>query len=275
MSDLGAADLEAEARRLVEELGRPKRRVRPRLARMLNEAEDLEVATAHGGIMAWRLGSGPATLMVHGWEDDNALWSPLIDLCAEMMRGSVAFDLPGHGWSPAEECSIQAAGAAVLAVAEALGPIDSVVAHSFGCPSTIWAMANGLKVQRAVMIASPVPRTETRSQARDMTRWEQAQLHEGVDPEVIARARVIMAERPPMRSNDPDFDIEAVLPTLTAKALILHSMDDEQCPVANSQRMAELWPGSELVLLDGLGHRLVAQEPDVVARVFEFVDAMD
>jgi pimeloyl-ACP methyl ester carboxylesterase len=274
MSDLDAADLEAEAQRLVDELGRPKRRVRPRLARLLNEAEDLEVATAHGGIMAWRLGTGRATLMVHGWEDDNALWSPLIDLNAEMMRGSVAFDLPGHGWSPAEECSIQAAGAAVLAVAEAFGPIDSVVAHSFGCPSTIWAMANGLQVERAVMIASPVPRTETRSQARDMTRWEQAQLHEGVDPEVIARARVLMAERPMMRSSDRDFDIEAVLPTLTAKALILHSMDDEQCPVANSQRMAELWPGSELVLLDGLGHRLIAQEPDVVARVFEFVDAM-
>jgi pimeloyl-ACP methyl ester carboxylesterase len=83
-----------------------------------------------------------------------------------------------------------------------------------------------------------------------------------------------MTERPMMRSNDPGFDIEAVLPSLTAKALILDSMDDEQCPVANSQRMAELWPGSELVLLDNLGHRLIAQDPDVVARVFEFVDAM-
>jgi pimeloyl-ACP methyl ester carboxylesterase len=204
MSDLDAADLEAEAQRLVDELGRPKRRVRPRLARLLNEAEDQEVSTPHGGIMAWRLGTGRATLMVHGWEDDNALWSPLIDLNAEMMRGSVAFDLPGHGWSPAEECSIQAAGAAVLAVAEAFGPIDSVVAHSFGCPSTIWAMANGLNVERAVMIASPVPRTETRSQARDMTRWEQAQLHEGVAPEVIARARELMAERPMVRSSDRD-----------------------------------------------------------------------
>src|SRR5665213_2926669 len=99
MSDLSAADLDAEARRLIESLGKPKRRVRPRLARMLNEAEDREVATPTGAVMAWRLGAGPATLMVHGWEDDNALWSPLIDTCAEMLRASVAFDLPGHGWS--------------------------------------------------------------------------------------------------------------------------------------------------------------------------------
>ena len=274
MSDLSAADIEVEAKRLIESLGKPKRRVRPRLARKLHEAEDQEVDIGQGAVMAWRLGAGPATLMVHGWEDDNALWSPLIDVCSDMLRASVAFDLPGHGWSSAEESSVEAAGKAVLAVAEAFGPIDSVVAHSFGCPSTIWALSHGLNVPRAVMIASPVPRTETRSHARDMGRWEQAQLHEGEEPEVIARALAMIAERPPMRSNDSGFDIEGVLPTLTTQALIIHSMDDEQCPVANSQRMAELWPGSELMLLDGLGHRLIAQEPDVVTRIFEFVDGM-
>jgi pimeloyl-ACP methyl ester carboxylesterase len=274
MSDLSADDLEVEARRLVEGLGKPKRRVRPRLARMLREAEDREVETGQGAVMAWRLGVGPATLMVHGWEDDNALWSPLIDRCAEMMRAAVAFDLPGHGWSPAEDCSVQAAGKAVLAVAEAFGPIDSIVAHSFGCPSTIWALNHGLKVPRVVLIASPVPRTETPSRARDMTRWEQAQLHDGEDPAVIARALAIIAERPQARSNDRDLDVEAVLPTMTAEALVIHSMDDEQCPVANSQAMAELWPAAELVLLDDLGHRMVAQDEAVVTRVFDFVEGI-
>jgi len=84
------------------------------------------------------------------------------------------------------------------------------------------------------------------------------------------RAAAILAERPPR--NDRDYDVEAVLPTLKAKALIIHSMDDESCPVGNSQRMAELWPGSELMLLDGLGHRLIAQDDDVVARITEFVE---
>src|SRR5580704_7203115 len=107
MSDLSAADIEVEAKRLVESLGKPKRRVRPRLARKLHEAEDQEVDIGAGAVMAWRLGAGPATLMVHGWEDDNALWSPLIDVCSDMLRASVAFDLPGHGWSPAEECSME------------------------------------------------------------------------------------------------------------------------------------------------------------------------
>jgi pimeloyl-ACP methyl ester carboxylesterase len=270
MSDLGAEDLGAEAQRLVESMGRPVRRVRPRLARGLREGEDLEVATPAGGVMAWRIGQGPATLMVHGWEDDNALWSPLIDACTENLRACVAFDLPGHGWSPAETCSIQDAGAAVLAVAEAFGPIDSVVGHSFGCPSAIWALAHGLDVPRTVMIASPVPRSEKRG-AWGIDDWRAHQIERGESPAVVERAMAILAERPPR--NDRDYDVEAVLPTLTGtRALIVHSMDDEACPFANSQRMAELWPGSELMALDGLGHRLVAQDDDVVARITEFVE---
>src|SRR5580693_8330094 len=100
-------DIDAEARRLVETMRRPVRRARPRLARKLFDAEDLEVPAPGGLVMAWRLGAGPASLMVHGWEDDNALWSPLIDACAEIGRAAVAFDLPGHGYSPAEDCNVQ------------------------------------------------------------------------------------------------------------------------------------------------------------------------
>ena len=66
-----------------QEASKPKRRVRPRLARRLADAQDMEVDTPNGPVMAWRLGDGPATLLVHGWEADNALWSPMIDACAE------------------------------------------------------------------------------------------------------------------------------------------------------------------------------------------------
>ena len=53
---------------------------------------------------------------------------------------------------------------------------------------------------------------------------------------------------------------------------MIHSMDDEACPVSSSQALASLWPGAELVLVDGLGHRLVAQDDAVLARALEFVE---
>jgi pimeloyl-ACP methyl ester carboxylesterase len=266
--DAQDADLDAQALELLEEAKRPVRRARPRLARKLYDAEDMEVATPNGPVQAWRLGVGPASLLVHGWEDDNALWSPLIDACAAIGRAIVVFDLPGHGYSPAEECTVEAAALAAVAVAEALGPIDSVVAHSFGCPTSIQALANGLNVDRAVLIASPVPRT---GGDRTPEHWIRRQVERGADPKVAQRASELMVDRMSL-SPSSSFGNEADIPNMTAKALIIHAMDDDQCPVGNSQKMADLWPGAELVLVDDLGHRLIAQDDVVMQRIIGFVD---
>jgi pimeloyl-ACP methyl ester carboxylesterase len=269
MSDLQNDDLEAEAQRLAEDARKPQRRVRPRLARALARGEDVEVETPHGPVMAWRLGAGPATLLVHGWNDDNALWSPLIDACEQLGRAVIAFDLPGHGWSPSEAFSLEAAGEAAVAVARALGPVDSVVAHSFGCPTSLYALGHGLDVPRAVMIGSPVPRT--REFDRFNGEWEQEMIQDGLDPEVVARAAEILRER--LANPEAAFmNIDQAIAGMTAKALILHSFDDDACPVANAQAMADLWPGAELFLADELGHRLIAQDHAIVQRIVDFVE---
>jgi pimeloyl-ACP methyl ester carboxylesterase len=268
MTDLTSDDLDAQALALLEESARPKRRVRPRLARKLADAQDLQVDTPNGPVMAWRLGAGPASLLIHGWEDDNALWSPLIDVCAAIGRAVVVFDLPGHGYSPSEAFSVEAAGLAAAAVAQALGPIDSVVGHSFGCQASLYALAHGLDVPKAVLIASPVPRTKG---DRSLDAWVNRLVSRGADPAVATRAAELMVARAET-TPDPRLALESEIPGLTAQALILHSMDDEQCPVANSQKMHDLWPGSDLVLVDDLGHRLIAQDDVVLERIIAFVD---
>jgi pimeloyl-ACP methyl ester carboxylesterase len=271
MSDLHDDDLETEALRLADEARKPIRRVRPRLARALTRGEDVEVQTPHGPVMAWRLGVGPATLMVHGWNDDNALWGPLIDACEHLGRAVVAFDLPGHGWSPSEASSLEAAGEAAVAVAQALGPVDSVVAHSFGCPTTIYALGHGLDVPRAVLIGSPVPRTKPID--RFNGEWEQEMIDQGEDPEVVARAVQILRER----MADPEsafMNVDSAITGMTAKALVIHAYDDDACPVSNAEALADLWPGADLFLADDLGHRLIAQDRAIVERVIDFVEGL-
>jgi pimeloyl-ACP methyl ester carboxylesterase len=270
MSDIHDDDLETQALRLAETARRPARRVRPRLARALARAEDLEVETPHGPVMAWRLGAGPASLLVHGWNDDNSLWSPLIDACEELGRAVVALDLPGHGWSPSEAFSLEAAGEAVSTVARAQGPIDSIIAHSFGCTATIHALSHGLEVSRVVLIGSPVPRTKPFD--RFNHGWEAEMIDSGEDPAVVARAGAILREQ----LADPEAvfgDLNAAIAGMTAKALIIHSLDDDAAPYRNAQALADLWPGAQLFLTDELGHRLVAQDRATVQRVVDFVEA--
>ena len=44
------------------------------------------------------------------------------------------------------------------------------------------------------------------------------------------------------------------LPGLAAPTLVIHGTEDQMLPVANGRLIAELVPGSELEILDGVGH---------------------
>jgi pimeloyl-ACP methyl ester carboxylesterase len=261
MDDVNSSDLDADAEELIEALTRPKRRVRPRLAEPLRNAQDREIETPYGAVKAWRLGAGRATLLVHGWDDDNCLWGPLAEKFTEIGRAVVALDLPGHGFSPAQDPSLPAAAAAIAAVAKAFGPVDSIVAHSFGCPASLRAMADGLAIARVALIASPI--------LNAANRWARAK-RAGVPDAVIERAAVLYAAR--SEASDPVFDMEAAVPSLQAKALFVHSLDDEQCPAADAEKLRDLWPNAKLALVDGLGHRLIAQDSAMLDRIVTFID---
>ncbi|HEY4343362.1 MAG TPA: alpha/beta hydrolase [Parvibaculum sp.] len=262
MSETNNPDAEAES--LLAAMTTPKRRVRPRIAEALRDADDIEVDTPYGKVMAWKLGKGTATLLVHGWEDDNCLWGAIADKFAYNGRAVIAFDLPGHGFSPAEDASPKAASAAVRAVAEACGPIDSIVAHSYGCPVSMQAMSDGLAVKRIALIATPIPKMSQR--------WERAERR-GVPPDVIDRAKTLFAAR--QASEPPAYDMEAAAEQMTAKALFVHSLDDEECPASNSQTLKRAWPGSKLILVDELGHRLIAQDSTTLDRVVDFIEGFE
>lgn len=259
MNEPTSDDVEAQARALLQSWSAPRRRARPRVSRSLADAEEHQISLPSGPVAAWRLGEGPAILLVHGWEDDNALWGPLVDRLTAVGRSVVALDLPGHGFSHATDTSARGVSKALRETAKALGPIEAVVGHSFGCVAAIIALAQGLDVKRAVLIASPAPRTRER---------RRPDRESDAPAEVVERAMALRAEGEEERRAQ----MEGIIASMSVPALIVHSIDDEQCPMENSQRMHELWPGSELLLVDGLGHRFIAQDADVLQRVADFAE---
>jgi pimeloyl-ACP methyl ester carboxylesterase len=48
-------------------------------------------------------------------------------------------------------------------------------------------------------------------------------------------------------------------------------MDDDQALYEEVVTLADLWPGAELVLTDGMGHRNLTQDPSIVQRIAEFL----
>jgi hypothetical protein len=106
----------------------PRRLREARVADRLSQIQPTMVPTRWGDVAAWRLGLGPAVLLVHGWEDDNSLWSPLVDELDRRQRSMVAFDLPGHGASGGDWAVSFEGSDTIEAVTEAL-------AGRWGCGS--------------------------------------------------------------------------------------------------------------------------------------------
>ena len=248
--------------RVLDRVWKPQRRGEQHLAGPLVGVERHMVPTEHGAVAAWRIGDGPAILLVHGWQDDSSLWSPLMAALLEAGRAVVAFDLLAHGFSEGDRgLTFELVDAAHAVVAE-LGPIDGLVAHSFAGGGCALAVSEGLPAKRLVLIAPPLWPTSA-------TRFHRVAARLGYPNEVAERAREIYrATTVPSRA---DYDIRSRLAEVDAAVLIVSSLDDEQMAVEDARTIAPLLRRGELFELRGPDHRGCAQDPVVIRRVVEFL----
>jgi pimeloyl-ACP methyl ester carboxylesterase len=255
-------EFEAAVEAFLRAMEVPSRRPEPRLAEPLAEVKQQRVPSVEGSLAAWRLGTGPAVLLVHGWEDNHSLWAPLIRSLADQGCAVVAFDMPAHGYSDGERGLNPEAIDAVLAVANALGPVDAVVAHSSGAGVAGLAISEGMAVERAVMIAPPL---------RGDNRFARYAARLGVPDDVAAAARTIYDERlGPARAA---FDLREALPTFDIRLLVVHSVEDERMPFVDSDEVLPHCDQGQLLVVEGLTHRRTARDPHVVARITDFLVA--
>jgi pimeloyl-ACP methyl ester carboxylesterase len=241
---------------------KPSRRPEPRMAERLVSVEQHRVRSHGGMVSAWRLGADPAVLLIHGWEDNHSLWSPLIDSLADRGRSVIAVDMPAHGFSDGEWGLHPEAIDAVQAVSTALGPVDAVVAHSSGAGVAALAIMEGLPADRAVLIAPPL---------RGDDRFLRYAKRQGVPEDVAAAARAIYHER--VGRDRAAMDLRAALPLLDVNLLLVHSTDDERMRFVDSREIVSLCPRADFFAVHGLAHRKTARDPEVVTRITGFVTA--
>jgi pimeloyl-ACP methyl ester carboxylesterase len=90
-------------------------------------------------------------------------------------------------------------------------------------------------------------------------------MRENVRPASIRAAGHIGAET----------DLRPVLPTIDVPTLILHGAADARSPLANAQALHAAIPASQLVVLPGLGHACMAEDPEACSvAIRRFVEAV-
>ena len=233
--------------------------------------EAFTVAWSGGTVAGRAFGDpgAPTAYLLHGW---GGWWQQLgaqVEPLVEAGQRVVAFDAPSHGDSGPgrlgrHSTTLVEFAEALAAVVARFGHPTAVIAHSAGAVGALHAWELGVRPDAYVLVAPPD------SMAPMMRRFSSLL---GIGPRAAQR----MAERAERHIGLPlgRFDMVRIAETLPTHPalLVVHDRHDAETPAAGSEALAAAWPGADLLLTEGLGHRRVLWEDAVVERVIGFVTA--
>jgi len=248
----------------------PRRHARPERERaVLATARELSIDVHlrsprwHGAtrtLAAWRWGIGPTVLLVHGWEGRGSQLGALVDPLVAAGMSVVAFDAPGHGDSPDNRLYLTDLADCVADAVAAIGPVHAIIAHSFGAAAVLLAHARGgVSAPRNVMIA---PNVLIEDAVRKFSRFV------GLDE----TDRIGLEQRLASATGiaPSDLAIDRLVGVRHDELLVIHDRGDREVAFEHGDRLAQTWCGAILHATDGLGHRRILRDTDVIARVVAF-----
>ena len=227
------------------------------------ERDILQSATSSriAGMQAWTWGQGPVVLLVHGWNGRATQLGGFVKPLVGRGYRVVAFDAFGHGQSPGRRLSLPELAVCIRQVADELGEVYGVIAHSLGGAATTLALSEGLRIERAVFISPPAnPR-----------RFLETFGILGITDAVLNRVKQRVERRLAMPMEDMQADV--IARSLRTPVLIIHDRDDKEVPVQVGRSIAEAWPGAELLITEGLGHQRILRADAITHVAVGFIDA--
>jgi pimeloyl-ACP methyl ester carboxylesterase len=244
----------------------------PRFPHTARELELLATGTGyvvhskHGDIAAWRFGnpSRPAVVLVHGWGGRGAQLRAFVPALLDGGYQVVLFDHIGHGYSASGEATLihfwNGLDAVVSDLEANSTPVAALVGHSLGAAAVgAWLNATRRNL-RAVLIAPPT----------SVERYSGYFARRMGIPETVRRA---MQERFEQRLGRrwSEFELPHAVEKVNAAALVIHDAGDTSVPQSSGIALARAWRDARFVGTQGLGHRQVLRDPDVVRDAVDFI----
>lgn len=228
----------------------------------LSQASRFMLSTRRGDVRGYSWGRGPVVLLAHGWGGHAGQMTHLVPALIERGLQAVALDMPAHGESAGEMSSLVHFSEAIAGANELFGPLQGVIAHSFGAAAVTYGLTRGLAVGRVVFFAPPVEFDSF---------WRRFRQGLAMSPEVW-EVLVRQAEAW-LGVGFADIQPRALAPRLVAPLLVLHDHADSQVVFEEGAELAALWRGARLVQTRGLGHLRILRDKHCLDLAAEFVSA--
>ncbi|MBI2769035.1 MAG: alpha/beta hydrolase [Burkholderiales bacterium] len=208
---------------------------------------------------------GPVALLVHGWGGHAGQMLALAQALAAQGLRPVILEMPGHGRSNGAESTLPQFTRAIDYVVARLRQeghvVRTLVAHSLGASAAAYVASRGLPIERLVLLAPPAsPPEYTRlfAQVFGLSEATRAAMQKRIE----AREGILM----------PQFEPEAVGPRIRVPTLVVHDRGDSINRFADGQAYAHAVRGAQLLATEGLGHRKILKDAQVLGRIAIFTN---
>lgn len=240
---------------------KPKRRTpRPDETKLLSHAGRRVLENGRQKLVVHSWGTGPLVLFQHGWSGSAAQMAPLAEGLASAGYRVAVVDARGHGQSPGLQATLPQMGSDLCAVGHELGEVHALVGHSMGAMICARAMQLGLSCNRVIMVSAPA---EIMPYARFFQRVF------GLSEATVSGMISVLHER--FELSPADATADRLAERRNEPMLIIHDREDPDVPLRHPEAWIRAWPGAELTLTEGLGHRRILRDPGVAAVAARFM----
>lgn len=199
-------------------------------------------------------------LLVHGWSGRGTQLFKIADELLKEGYSTISFDAPAHGKSQGKTTIMSDFIHSILEIEKQFGPFEIAIGHSLGGMSVLNAIKDGLQVKKAVIIGSG-------DIVQDILDEFIEKL--GLKPEISIRLRDRFEDKYQTKMNNYSAYIAAQ--KVKIPVLVIHDEDDPEVPVKAGIHINENLENGTLFLTQGLGHRKILGNQNVIKRTIEFI----
>jgi len=206
--------------------------------------------------------NAPLVMLLHGWTGRGSQLGGFAEPLLKQGFRVLAFDNHAHDNTPGKSTHLFIQSAVQCALAKKFGPIYAIITHSFGGMVTAYSFQRGLQTQKIVCVSSP-------SYFDFLLARFSSSLHlpQSIQNYMVSR----------FKKEYGDDMMERISSSNTAKklghipALIIHDEEDQDVPISESELLHQAWPNSKFIRTQGLGHRRILYDADVIQSSVNFL----
>ncbi|MGL2964906.1 alpha/beta fold hydrolase [Flavobacterium sp. RSB2_4_14] len=199
-------------------------------------------------------------LLVHGWSGRGTQLFKIADEFVDLGYQVISFDAPSHGKSKGKTTIMTEFITSILEIELLFGPFEFAIGHSLGGMSILNAIKQKMNIKKAVIIGSG-------DMIQDIL--DDFVLKLELQPRISQMMKMYFEKK----YGEPMENYAASVAAQSVKipVLIIHDENDTDVAVKAAYNIHKYMENSELLITEGLGHRKILGDVNVIKKIKEFI----